>query len=70
MRENVNISFSMFEFKPIKKKMDELGMNRYAYGRFCMMKEAGIEIDRTEKDEKSSIGSGNSRLEIENDIDE
>jgi len=46
MRENVNASFTEYEWKPIKKRMDELGLNRYDFLRMCVFKECGIEIDR------------------------
>jgi hypothetical protein len=77
MRENINISFSPYEFKPIKAKMKELGMNAYQYGRFCMMREAGVEIDRENREEnnqKPRTGRKNSESTensgIINDIDE
>jgi len=45
MRESVNASFTEYEWKPIKKRMKELGMNSYRFFRYCVFKECGIEIE-------------------------
>jgi len=80
MRENVNASFTPYEWLPIKKHMDKLGLNRYEFFRYCILKECGVILDRntTKKDEKpnsgrekSGIGEKNvGDVEPFNDIDE
>ena len=70
MRENLNCSFTPYEWKPIKKKMEETGLNRYNFLRYCVFKECGVEIDRKGIEEKqSSIGNreSNSHDESGND---
>lgn len=65
MRENVNASFTPYEWKPINKRMTELNMNRYSFFRYCVLKESGVELDRTEqKDQKSNSGRTESKPSI------
>lgn len=81
MRENVNASFTPYEWKPIQKKMTELGMNRYEFFRHCVLKESGVEIDRNNQQtqnekpnlrgEKQGFGKSNiGNQEPINDLDE
>lgn len=69
MRENINISLTAYEWKQIEKKMRELSMNRYQYGRYCVMKEAGILIDGKTTNEENTIRGNNeptNDLKLEN----
>jgi hypothetical protein len=62
MRQPVNVSFTAYEWKVIKAKMEELGMNVYQFGRYCIMKECGVEIDR---ESSQNSGSGIERANRE-----
>ena len=80
MRENANASFTPYEWLPINRKMQELGMNRYEFFRYCVLKECGVLIDRNPKtkNEKPNIRREEPRLgesnkgnqEPINDLDE
>lgn len=70
-REVLTASFTMFEFKPVRMKMAELGMNRYAFLRYCVLKECGVSIDRenpspNEKEPIRAVDGSNRDLQLEN----
>lgn len=68
MRENVNASFTPYEWLPIKKKMEQLGKNRYEFFRYCVLKESGVILDGTNqtKNQKSNLGRKNNGIGQEN----
>ena len=62
MREVVNASFTPYEWLPIKKKMESLGMNRYTFFRYCILKECGVLLDgnnQTENQKPNLRGKDN-----------
>ena len=57
MRETVNASFTPYEWIAISKKIEQLGMNRYAFFRYVILKECGLVLDGNPKQENQKSNS-------------
>jgi hypothetical protein len=56
MRVQMNTSFTAYEWKEVKKHMEELGLNTYNFFRYCIFKECGIEIEQGKQEGKDNSG--------------